>query len=424
MKRAYQKKFVDPILRVFDPGNPVQLKLDAEELIRLFQDSLHTVGVEIGRMVAAKLLEDEVRQLCGERHERIDTRQGSRHGRQRGSITIAGQKVEIERPRVRRDGRELALARYDVMRRSEAMPEAVLARMIRGVSCRNYAGVIDLARDGFGVRRSSVSRGFVEASRVEVEQLIERRFDGVRFPVIMIDGVDYAGTTMIVVLGIQNDGQKRILGFREGATENAEVCRMLLEDLCERGLCCDEPTLFVLDGSKALKKAVVAIWGRLAVVQRCQVHKKRNIQAHVPKRHWSEVRRQLNGAYHESDPNKALKRLKTIAAYLDRISPDAADSLREGMEETITVTRLGLSPELRLHLASTNIIESSLSTAQTVSRNVKRWRDGDMRRRWCASGLLVAEKKFRRVKGFRHMSRLIAALDRAVNDGTSLSKIA
>lgn len=421
--RAYQKKTaVDRTL--FGFNSAVQLKLDAEELIRLFQENVHSVGAEIGRIVAAKLLEDEVQQLCGDHHERSEARQGSRHGHQRGTITIAGQKIRMEKPRVRHNGREHALRRYEVMQREDAMPEAVLARMIRGVSCRDYAGVIDLAHDGFGVRKSSVSRSFVDASRVEVQQLIERRFDGVRFPVIMIDGVDYAGTTMIVVLGIQNDGQKRILGFREGATENAEVCRMLLEELCERGLCRDEPTLFVLDGSKALRKAVIAIWGRFAIVQRCQLHKKRNVQAHVPARHWDEVRRQINDAYQQSDPNKALKRLKTTAAYLDRISPDAADSLREGMEETITVIRLGLPDELRRHVASSNIIESSLATTQKVSRNVKRWRDGTMRRRWCATGLLVAEKKFRRVKGHRHMPKLIAALDRIVNESASLSKIA
>lgn len=204
---------------------------------------------------------------------------------------------------------------------------------------------------------------------------------------------------MVVVLGLESDGTKRILGFREGATENAEVCKALIEELCDRGLCRDQATLFVLDGSKALRKAVVDVWGRFAVIQRCQIHKKRNIQAHVPDRHWEEIRRRLNEAYHEIDYQRALRILKNTAALLDRISPDAAASLREGLEETLTLIRLRVPVELFAHLASTNLIESSLSTARKVSRNVKRWRDGDMRRRWCAAGLLVAEKKFRRVKG-------------------------
>src|SRR5947209_14074671 len=219
---------------------------------------------------------------------------------------------------------------------------------------------------------------------------------------------------MVVALGLTEDGQKRILGFREGASENAEVCKSLIDDLCERGLCRDQATLLALDGSKALRKAVLAVWGRYAIVQRCQFHKKRNIQAHVPDRHWDEIRRRLNEAYNETDYGRAVKILKNTAALLDRISPDAAASLREGLEETLTLIRLGLPAELRVHLVSTNIIESALSTSRKVARNVKRWRSGDMRRRWCAAGLLVAEKRFRRVKGYRHMPRLIDAIERAV----------
>jgi transposase-like protein len=201
--------------------------------------------------MAKKLLEDEVQQICGERHERGEKRRASRHGHQRGWISISGQKVAIERPRVRA-GEELVLDRYALMQRKEAMPEAALQRMVRGVSTRDYADVIDTARESFGIRRSSVSRAFIEASRREVEELLCARFDGVRFPAIFIDGVEYADTTMVVALGLTEDGQKRILGFREGASENAEVCKSLLDELCERGLCRDRATLLVLDGSKAL----------------------------------------------------------------------------------------------------------------------------------------------------------------------------
>lgn len=423
MKRAYQKR-TPSRPRAGALNEAIQLMLDPAELIRQLQESVHTFGVEMGRLVASRLLEDEVQQICGGRYERVEGRRTSRHGRQQGWISIAGQKVRMERPRVRAGEQELLLERYGLMQRKEAMPEAALQRMIRGVSTRDYAGVVDTARAGFGVGRSSVSRGFIDASRAEVEELMRRRFEGVRFPAIFIDGVEYADTTMVVAVGLTEDGQKRILGFREGASENAEVCKSLIEDLCERGLCREEVTVFVLDGSKALRKAVLAAWGRFAIIQRCQLHKKRNIEAHVPDRHWDEIRRRLNEAYNETDYNRALKILKNTAALLDRISPDAAASLREGMEETITLIRLGVPAELRVHLGSTNIIESALSTSQKVARNVKRWRKGDMRRRWCAVGLLVAEEKFRRVKGYKHMKRFVEIIDRTTDCRPSLAKTA
>ncbi len=423
MERAYQKRSAGRSRAGRALKEAIQLMLDPVELIRQLQESVHTIGVEIGRLVASKLLEDEVQQICGEPYERGTIRTASRHGRQRGWISISGQKVPIEKPRVRA-GEELLLDRYAMMQRKEAMPEAALRRMVRGVSTRDYAGVIDAAGESFGIGRSSVSRAFKEASRQEVEELMTRRFEGVRFPAIFIDGVEYADTTMVVALGLMEDGQKRILGFREGASENAEVCKSLIDDLCERGLCREQATLLVLDGSKALRKAVLAAWGRYAIIQRCQIHKKRNIQAHVPKRHWDEIRRRLNEAYNETDYNRAVKILKNTAALLDRISSDAAASLREGMDETLTLIHLGVPRELMMHLASTNIIESALSTSRKVARNVKRWRSGDMRRRWCTSGLLVAQSKFRRVKGHKQMKRLIDILDRAIDAKQSLANTA
>jgi transposase-like protein len=331
-------------------------------------------------------------------------------------VVIAGQKLPIERPRLRYTQRcgEAELENYARLQSPQAMPQSVLKRLVRGVSCRDYEGVVDLAREGFGVKKSSVSRSFVKASAKEVRQLAERRFDGVRFPVIYIDGVQYAGETMISALGITEDGQKRLLGVRQGATENAAVCTALLEELCGRGLDTSSPTLLVLDGAKALHAAVKRVWGRNALIQRCQVHKKRNVQEHLPQKHWPELSRQLNAAYHETDYEQALQRLKTTAQWLQRLNPDAAASLREGMEETLTVVRLDVPELLRRTLATTNPIESAFSVAENVTRRVKRWRDGDMRKRWCTAGLLRAESKFRRVKGHRHMPQLLRALDRLV----------
>jgi transposase-like protein len=286
--------------------------------------------------------------------------------------------------------------------------------MVRGVSTRDYEDVVDLARDGFGVAKSSVSRDFVRASAADVKALAERRFDGVRFPVVMIDGVEYAGETMVVALGITGDGTKRVLGLRQGATENAEVCTALLEDLRERGLETGKPTLLVLDGSKALHAAVKRVWGKNAVIQRCQLHKRRNVKAHVPEKYWPELERRLSAAYQETDYETAKRSLEGTATWLGRINPDAASSLREGLEETLTVVRLGVPGVLRRSLATTNPIESALSVARRVTARVTRWRDGDMRRRWCVAGLLRAESKFRRLKGHREMPTLLRALEAIV----------
>jgi len=397
-------------------GRQVQLVLDPEEVVAMMQDSLSDFATEMGLRVARLLLDDEVNQRCGSRYERVPARRVTRYGRQRGVVVIAGQKLPVKRPRIRYTQRcgEAELENYARLQSADAMPKSVLKRLVRGVSCRDYEGVVDMAREGFGVKKSSVSRSFVVASAAEVRQLAERRFDGERFPVIYIDGTPYAGETMIAALGITEDGRKRLLGVRQGATENAAVCTALLEDLCGRGLDTSSPTLLVLDGAKALHAAVKRVWGHNALIQRCQVHKKRNVQEHLPQKHWQELSRQLNAAYQETDYDQALKGLKTTARWLERLNPDASASLREGMEETLTVVRLGVPELLRRTLATTNPIESAFSVAENVTGRVKRWRDGDMRQRWCTAGLLRAESKFRRVKGHRHMPQLLRALDRLV----------
>jgi len=390
--------------------------LNPEEVVAMLQDSLTEFATEMGLRVAQLLLEDEVNQRCGSRYERVAERTVTRYGHQRGVVVIAGQKLPVPRPRIRYTQRcgEAELENYARLQSPEAMPQSVLKRLVRGVSCRDYEGVVDMAREGFGVKKSSVSRSFVKASAKEVRQLAERRFDGVRFPVIYIDGTPYAGETMIAAMGITEDGTKRLLGVRQGATENAAVCTALLEELCSRGLDTSSPTLLVLDGAKALHAAVKRVWGQNALIQRCQVHKKRNVQEHLPQKHWEELSRHLHAAYHETDYDQALKGLKNTARWLDRLNPDAAASLREGMEETLTVVRLDVPELLRRTLATTNPIESAFSVAENVTRRVKCWREGDMRQRWCIAGLMRAESKFRRVKGHRHMTQLLKALDRLV----------
>ena len=398
----------------------VQLPLDVEALVEMTRQSLSSFAVEVGLRVAQCLLEDEVTQRCGERHERQPGRQETRFGHQPGFITIAGQKVSLAKPRVRStNGRgEADLERYRLLQSPEAMPQAALEHLVNGVSTRRYEQVVQLARQGFGVKKSSVSRGFVRASAAEVERLAERRFEDERFAVIFVDAQPYASEMMVVALGITTSGEKRLLGLRQGATENATVVTSLLEELRERGVRTDVPTLFVLDGAKALRAAVIRVWGKFAVIQRCQVHKRRNVEAHLPDKHHDELRQRLNAAYHETNQAQALALLRATAQWLRRISPAAAASLEEGLEETLTVVRLGVPGLLRKTLATTNPIESAFSVAESVTRRVKRWRDGNMRERWCVAGLVDAESRFNRVKGHKHLPQFLTALERLVASPT------
>lgn len=399
---------------------PVQLPLGPEALQAMLSDELHSFAIDLGLLMAGRFLEAEVTRLCGQRYERQADRQHTRYGHQPGFVTVAGQKAKISRPRVRQagSGPEVELSLYQAMQSPEAMPEAALKRLVRGVSTRNYEEVVDLARAGFGVKKSSVSRAFVKATAAAIHELSSRRLDQERFLAIFLDGVEYAGETMLVALGLTETGEKKVLGLRQGASENAAVCTALLEELRERGLDTSRPILAVIDGSKALAAAVKRIWGAQAVVQRCQIHKRRNIEAHLPQKHHEELRRLLNAAWHETDYQRAKKQLLTTVRWLERLSPSAANSLREGLEETLTVVKLELPELLRQTLATTNPIESALSVTRTVTGRVTRWRDGDMRLRWCTAGLLRAEEKFRRIKGFRYLSQLARALPRQIEPPT------
>lgn len=251
----------------------------------------------------------------------------------------------------------------------------------------------------------------MRASAESLKAWTGRSLTGTRYVAVFIDGVEYAGETLVVALGLTTDGHKHVLGLRQGATENAPVVTSLLEELQTRGLDTSRPTLFVLDGAKALVAGVKRVFGRQALIQRCQIHKRRNVQAHLPQRHHAELNRRLSEAYGQTSYAQAKSLLHDAVLWLRRLSPDAAASLEEGWEETLTVVRLGVPALLRRTLSNTNVIESALSVTRTVTARVKRWRDGDMRRRWCSAGLVRAETKFRRVKGYRQLPQLVAALD-------------
>jgi transposase-like protein len=251
-----------------------------------------------------------------------------------------------------------------------------------------------------------VSRHFVRATARQLQQLCERRLENLKLVALLIDGIEFAGRTLIVALGVDENGRKHGLGLWQGATENATVAKALLEDLVERGLDMERRYLVVMDGSKALRAAVERVLGERAEVQRCQIHKRRNVKEHLPEPCRAQYDRQIRVAYAMSGYAEAKQALERIWRQLSDVNPSAARSLEEGMEETLTLHRLGLSPLLRRSLSTTNVIESCLSTVRHVARNVKRWQGGDHVARWAAAGLLEAEKKFRRVKGYRELKEL------------------
>jgi putative transposase len=423
MKREYRKYNPESSRKaepdVSNRNDELEIPFDRTDVQRVLREELDNFAVEMGRRLVIGLLEDEVRRLCGEWHTTDPQRTATRHGAQAGWVILGGQKAAIKRPRVRfTEGRgEASLPLYERMQDRRTMTGAIMRRMLRGVSCRNYEGVVDCARKSYGVKRSSVSKAFVESMAEEIRQVCERRWDGVRFVAIYIDGKAYAGEMMIVALGLKADGTKAILGLRQGATENADVVKDLLEDLAARGVVADQMTLFVLDGAKALTAAVKRVWGRYGLIQRCQVHKRRNVLKYLGKGHWSELRRRLAKAYNCDDYDQALGQLRSTVIWLRGINRDAAASLEEGMAETLTVTRLGIPALLRRSLVSNNPIESPFGTATMLGGRVKRWKDSDMRWRWCVAGLKWAERHFRRTPGYKYIPRLIVALDEVGRSG-------
>lgn len=391
----------------------ITLELDRNELEELIQGELHGFALRAGTMVLAELLEAHVTELCGQRHVRRQTRRAHRYGKQGGYIVLNGQKVRIARPRVRSidNRREIELPLYQELQQRDVLPETVARRVIKGVSCRNYVAVVETLLESVGVSRSSVSRSVVQATERKLKELQMRRFPQTRFPILFIDGVIFKGQTLIAVVGIREDGTKVVLAVREGATENATVCIDLLEEIRERGVRTDQSTLFVVDGSKALTAAIRRVWGDKALIQRCRAHKMRNVDGYLPKQYRTEILTRIRSAYAEPDYAKAKKALHAIVRRLQQIAPAAAASLVEGLEETLTVTRLQIPQKLRRGLATTNVVENAFSRVRTICGRVKRWRPG-MRLRWCSAALLEAEKTFKCLWGAKHLPALVAALDR------------
>lgn len=382
-------------------------EIDLKEVLKM---ELEEVMFRAGLIAVQQLIEGEVEKLAGPRYSR--GKDVNRWGQQQGLLYVGGQKINVERPRVTRKtktGRrqEVELETYKKFSKPDSMNRAVMAKMVAGVSTRDYAGTVEEIIDGHGISRSAVSRRSVREASKQLEQFYSRRFDDREFVIIMIDGIGVSDTDNIVALGIDIWGKKEVLGLRQGATENTTVCTQLLEDLVERGLSAEEDYLFVVDGAKALSKAIKKIFGANSVIQRCQIHKRRNVADKLSKEHQTRIDKRLGAAYGMNQLDDARKALESVFDELASLSESAAGSLLEGMEETLTVHKLGLKGDLKRILSSTNTIESMFSMARRYKRNVKKWKKNTNHiERTLIVTLMEAERRFNRVKGYRDLKEL------------------
>jgi putative transposase len=362
-----------------------------------------------------ELFREEAVALAGPKSQHQQARTHHHWGTAATELTFGGRRVQVRRPRVRgTQGGEALLPSVVRFRDRDPLTARMMQQLLAGVSTRQYEASLEARPSGRcarGTSKSAVSRSVVRRTRQRLHEQLTRRLEGVEVVALFMDGVVVAQQTVIVVLAITRDGTKVPLGLRLGSTENAVVCTELLQDLLGRGLALDGRVLCVIDGGKGLRKALGDVLGDAAVIQRCQLHKGRNLDAVVPKSRQAYVRTTLRRAYRAASAAAARRQLRALAAWLERNGQaDAAASLREGLEETLTVLKLGLPPGLRRFFATTNCIENLIGTLRHVTRNIKRWRDGDMRRRWLALGLLRAAERFRRIKRHGELDALVIAL--------------
>ena len=383
----------------------------------VLHEGLLAMSVQLGLSEFIEILEEEADAVAGPKGKRQKERGANRWGRAVGSVVLGGRKVSVDRPRVRtRAGEEILLPSYEVVRRVDPLNAGTLEKILAGVATRQYDRALDPIG---GVRartsstsKSSVSRRIVKATGRALARMMGRRLDDLRLVAVIIDGITFAKHTIVAALGIDHQGVKHPLGIWDGATENATLVKSLLSNLEERGLSVSGGCLFLIDGSKALRKAIADTYGSDVPIQRCRVHKLRNVTDHLPHEARVWVSRKFRDALKETSVDAAKKAIEALARSLETKHPGAAASLREGLDDLLTVKRLDLPERIARSLSTTNSLESAFSRTRGVAHHVKRWRSGSMALRWCASGLAEACRTFRKVNGYREIPFLIAALTR------------
>ncbi len=370
---------------------------------------------DFGLRALDELMQDDAARIAGEKGKHRTDRTHHYWGSTKSELTFGGRRISVEKPRVRsKDGREAALPVLEAFRDRDPLSERVVNQLLLGVSTRGYDASLEPRLSGVASRgssKSSASRSFVTKTRQRLKVSMDRRLDDLDLIVLLIDGIEVARQTVVVALGITSDGTKVPLGLAQGSTENGALCTSLLQGLLSRGLKVEDKLLCIIDGGKGIRKALDDVFGDRAVIQRCQVHKQRNLREHLPEERHAYVLSTMRDAYRAASADTARKKLRGLVSWLESNGhEDAAASLREGLEETLTVVKLDLPITLRRSLATTNNIENLVGSIRRVSRNVKRWRGADMIRRWASVGLFQAEKRFHRIKGYREMPKLVSAL--------------
>jgi len=392
---------------------PTTRHLPLVDLLVDTRTELVELAARSGMKVLEAMMEEDRTALCGARYAHEPDRAASRAGTVASEVVLGGRKVAVRRPRVRAEGHEIALPTFQMMANTDPLNRRVVEQMLVGVSTRQYARSLEPIGDHVtrrGTSKSAVSRRFVVQTTAQLERWRARSLADLDLVALLIDGLHVGDHCLVAALGVDATGQKHVLGLWDGATENAALCQSLLANLQSRGLRTDRSLLVLLDGSKALHKAVRQMFGEAALIQRCQVHKTRNVLDHLPDDQRASAQAILTRAYGSADVTKARRLLHDLARHLEDDYPGAAESIREGLDETLTVLTLHLSDRLRRSLTTTNAIESLMSRTRHIKHNVKRWRSGKMIVRWVAVGILEAVKGFRRLKGCADMPQLVAAL--------------
>jgi putative transposase len=397
---------------------PAEVRLALTDIAGAARDGLLAMSVAAGMAVMQAMFDAEITGVCGPRGKHDPDRTAVRHGAGRGSVVLGGRRMPVTRPRARTtDGAEVPLAAYRLFAAEDQLTAVVMERMLAGLATRRHIAAGEpvgaaVREQATATSRSAVSRRFIAATKTALAELLHRDLAPLDIKVLMVDGEHLAEHLAVVALAITADGTKVPVGLWEGSTENATVVKALLADLVARGLDATDGLLVVIDGAKALSAAVKAVFGAQAAIQRCTIHKRRNVADHLPESERGWVDTKLGRSFANPDPAAGLRDAKALASALARQHPGAAASLREGLEEMFTVTRLGITGTLARTLTSSNPIESMISIARTTNRNVTHWRDGQMVLRWTAAGMLNAQRSFRRVRGFKQMPQLVAALHR------------
>jgi putative transposase len=411
------KSRMKPALRVV-PAAQVQLSLPIQGVLQDVRHAFYGLCVNAGKQVLAAMMEADRIALCGPRGVPDADRRAVRGGSTRSAVVLGGQRIGVKRPRARSiDAGELELPSFAWAAGADPLAAATMAAIAAGVSMRRYASTqeeLPPPEQALSVSKSATSRRFVALSAEQLLQWLSCSLEQFDLPVVMIDGIHFRGRVILVALGIDAQGNKHVLGLREGSTESTRVVHSLLSDLIERGLDADRARLWVIDGGKALRRAIVETFGTTALVQRCQEHKRRNVLDHLPEELHASVGRAMRDAWDSANAALARKQLQRLAASLQSKHPGAAASLREGLDETLTVQALGISGALYRTLRTTNPIENLNGSIAHYTRNVKRWRDGQMTLRWVASALSDAKGRFRKLRGHRDMKQLMAALDKRI----------